>query len=131
MSESFHDKEALQALSELIIDALRPLGLTVDPHMIQFAIQGDQMMCQMVGIVRPQAKERAEEDKETKTEFNKMMAEQNRFMQAEKRDEITKLAEDPEALEKWLFETNGNDCSHERIHEGLCLDCHATIEDDS
>ena len=60
-----------------------------------------------------------------------MMAEQNRFMQAEKRDEITKLAEDPEALEKWLFETNGNDCSHERIHEGLCLDCHATIEDDS
>lgn len=130
MGDTFHDKEALEALTEQIVEVLRPIGLTVEPQMVQYAIQQGQMMVQMVGLVRPQAKERAEEDKETKIEFNQMMAEQNRLMQAEKRAEIEELAGDRDKLEKFLFETE-SDCSHEEIHEGLCLDCHAIIEEDS
>ncbi len=124
--EGFHDQEALEALGEQIIEALRPIGITVEPQMMQFGIQQSQMMVQMVGLVRPQAKERADQDQETKTEFNQMMAEQNRMMQEEKRDEIAGLTEDPDALTKWLFD-DSTECSHERIHEGLCLDCQAEI----
>ncbi len=130
MADSFHDQEALDALNEQIVEALRPIGITVEPQMIQFAIQGGQMMVQMVGLVRPQAKERADQDQETKTEFNQMMAEQNRLMQAEKRKEIEELADDPAALEKYLFESETN-CSHEEVHEGLCLKCHATINEEN
>ena len=130
MADSFHDQEALEALNEQIVEALRPIGITVEPQMVQFAIQGGQMMVQMVGLVRPQAKERTDQDQETKTEFNQMMAEQNRLMQAEKREEIERLADDPDALEKYLFESEA-DCSHEEVHEGLCLNCHATIEEEA
>jgi hypothetical protein len=119
--EGFHDQEAIQALIEQIIDVLRPIGVTVDPRAIQFGIVEGQTIVQLQGLVRAEAKERAEADIETKESFNQMMAEQNRMMQEEKRSEITELTDDPDKLVSWLFEEQ--ECSHERVHEGLCLDC--------
>lgn len=124
--EGFHDEEALRALTEQVVDALRPLGITVAPESVQFGISGQQMMIGLQGLVRPEARERADEDTDTREEFSKMMAENHRAMLAEKEEEISKLVDDPEALAKWLLEDE-TECSHERVHEGLCLDCHATI----
>lgn len=127
--EGFHDQEALEALSEQITEVLRPLGITTDAEQgIQYGIQGGQMMVMIMGMVRPQARERAEEDKATKAEFNQMMAENNRLMQEQKKEEIAGLTEDPDALMKWLFE-NQTDCEHENVQEGLCLDCQQEVGD--
>ncbi len=124
--DSFHDEEAIEALTEQIIDALRPIGITVEPQMVQFGIQQNQMMVQLMGLVRPQAKERAEQDLQGKEEFNTMMAEQNRLMLEEERRKMEELAADPDAMRKFLFEDQ-TDCSHERTHEGPCLDCQAEV----
>ena len=127
--EGFHDEEALQALTEQVIEALRPIGVTVDPRAVQFGIVEGSMVVQLQGLVRPEAKERADQDQDTKAEFNKMMADNNREMQDEKKSEITELAADPDKLEAWLFTEDSGDCSHERVHEGLCLDCHQEVKD--
>ncbi len=125
--EGFHDEEAIAALTEQIIEVLRPIGITVQEEMVQFGINQGQMMVQLMGMIRPQAKERAEQDLQGKEEFNTMMAEQNRMMQEEQRKKIEALSEDPEALAAFLFDGTTEDCSHERTHEGLCLDCQAEV----
>lgn len=124
---AFHDQEAIDKLSEDIVDALRPLGVTTDAqHGIQIGIQDGQMMIMVIGVVRPDARDRLDRDSEANKEFNKMMAEQNRMMQEEKQQEIGALAENEEALDKWLFDDT-DECSHEHVHEGLCLDCHKVV----
>lgn len=125
--EGFHDQEALAALTEQVVDALRPLGISTDKQMIQYGIQDNQMMVMVMGVVRPQARQRAQQDQETRAEFNQMMAEQNRLMQEQKRKEIEGLTSDDEALSKWLFD-NETDCEHENVVEGLCLDCQEEVE---
>ena len=126
--DGFHDEEALEALTEQIIEVLRPIGVTVDPRAVQFGIVEGAMVVGLQGLVRPEAKERADQDQDTKVEFNKMMADNNRHMQDEKKTEISELTDDPEALKKWLFDEAESDCSHEDTHEGLCLDCGQEVE---
>lgn len=127
--EGFHDQEALQALTEQVIDALRPLGISADTQTIQYGIQEGQMMVMIMGVVRPQARQRAQQDMETAAEFNQMMAEQNRIKQEEEKKKIAGLSQSPEDLEKWLFD-NESECQHENVVEGLCLDCQEEVDAD-
>lgn len=127
--DGFHDQEALDALTEQVIDALRPIGVTVAPEAVQFGIMQGAMVVALQGLVRPEAQDRVGQDQETKAEFNKMLAEENRMKQEEEKQKIAHLSDDPEALTKFLFEGDSGECSHERTHEGLCLDCHQTMKD--
>ena len=121
--EGFHDQEAIQALTDGVIDALRPLGISVDPHQgVQFGIQGSEMVVMVMGLVRPQARERATQDLETRAELNQMLAEENRLKIEGEKKQIADLVQDPQALEKFLMEGDTG-CAHENVHEGLCLDC--------
>ena len=125
---AFHDEAAIEALQEQIIDALRPVGITVDKDAIHFGIVQGALFVALQGLVRDSAKDNAQQDQETKAMFNQMMAQNNRAMQDQKRSEIADLAKDPDALQKWLFE-GGQECPHENVHEGLCLDCQQQVED--
>lgn len=124
--EGFHDQEALAALTEQVVDALRPLGITTEADGIQYGIQGNQMMVMIMGMVRPQARQRADQNQEDRKALNQMLAEENRQRIKSESEKIKQLAEDPDALLDFLMEGE-TDCEHENVHEGLCLDCQEVV----
>lgn len=123
MSDLF-DQDKLDALSEAIIDALRPVGITVVPEALQVAHNQGQEMVMIMGIIRDGAASQKQESLEMKADLNKMLAEQHRQQVAEQIENIKKLASE-EALEEALFGENA--CEHPNIHpEGFCIDCGET-----
>lgn len=123
----FVDNEALQELTEKVVDALRPLGLTVQPQGISFMMHPEHGMNMMIAaLVRPSAAEKITEDKAGREEFNKLMADQNIAMVKDKAAEVKAQIEGD--LEEFLFGdaelADASECSHERMHpSGFCLDC--------
>lgn len=127
----FIDNEALRELTEKVVDTLRPLGLTVNPMDVQFAVNPEAgMMVMIPALVRPSASEKIKDDKAAREAFNKMMAEQNEAAIEEKAEKIRKGLQGN--VEELLF-GDGNvedECLHERLHpSGFCLDCGDGMED--
>lgn len=123
----FIDNEALRELMEKVVDTLRPLGLTVQPEGIAFMMHPEHGMNMMIqALVRPSAQEKITEDKASRVDFNKMMADQNEAMVEKKADEVMKAIDGD--LEGFLFGDaeieDESDCKHENLHpSGFCLDC--------
>jgi len=121
----FIDNEALRELVEKVVDVLRPVGLTVQPEGINFLMHpefGMQMVIQ--ALVRPSAKEKMNEDKAAREEFNLLMANQNEALVESKAEEVQAAIKGD--LEGILFGDAEveSECSHERRHpSGFCLDC--------
>ena len=127
----FIDNEGLRELTEKVVDTLRPLGLTVNPIDVQFAVNPEAgMMVMIPALVRPSASEKIKDDKAAREAFNKMMAEQNELAIEEKAKKIRKgLSGD---LESMLFGEGEevDECPHDRLHpSGFCLDCGDGMED--
>ena len=127
------DHAKIKTLIEAARDALRPLGITLDPSNVQLSMHGGQTFIMLPGLVRAAALERANQDQDAKAKFNQMMAGQNQNRIAEERKRLEQLVDDPDALARALFEgeeaedTSG--CAHERRHpEGFCLDCGEGLE---
>lgn len=120
MTDGFVDQEALRLVIEKAEDALRPLGLTVQMEMTNVSIMGTEILVVLPCLLRPEAKEKLEGDKESRAEFNKMMAERNEALVEEKRKEIAAAMGD---LDGVLF--GGTDtCKHGHVHpDGFCIDC--------
>ncbi len=130
----FVDNEALQELTEKVVDALRPLGLTVQPQGIAFMMHPEHGMNMMIqALVRPSAQEKITEDKASREDFNKMMADQNKAMVEDKAKEV--MAQVEGDLEGFLFgdgeiEDTG-DCAHENMHpSGFCMNCGYGMKDE-
>lgn len=131
----FMDTEALKELIAKVEDVLRPIGLTVQPDGIAFMMHPEHGMNMMIqALVRPSAQEKINEDKESRDEFNKMMANQNEAMVEDKAAEVrAAIGGDLEAL---LFgdspteEDDDDDCAHENMHpSGFCMDCGKGMKD--
>ena len=125
----FFDHEGLAQLVEKLADAVRPLGLTIQAEMVVMSAtpQGQLLMVPME--VRPSAKQRLDEDKASRDEFNKMMAENHEAMIREQADKIRGVAGDETKLEDLLFGEAETECAHERKHpDGFCLDCGEGME---
>ncbi len=131
----FMDTEALRILVEKVVDALRPLGLTVQPDGVGFMVHPEHGMNMMIqALVRNSAQEKITEDRESKVEFNKMMADNNEAMVEEKADEVMKAIDGD--LEAFLFgdapdeDEDDGDCAHENMHpSGFCMDCGKGMKD--
>lgn len=124
----FMDTEALRELVDKVTDALRPVGLTVQPDGIAFMMHPEHGMNMMIqALVRPSAQEKITEDKDSREKFNKMMADQNEAMVQEKADEVRAALDGN--LEELLFgdgptEDDDGDCAHKIMHpSGFCMDC--------
>lgn len=123
----FIDKEAINAVLGKAAEALRPLGLTVQPEMVQVTLIGDDMLVVLPCLLRPDAKKKLDMDKDARAEFNKMMAERNEALIKEKRDEILGSLNN---LEDVLF-GGATSCQHLHVHpDGFCIDCGAPVEKD-
>ena len=130
----FMDTEALRELVAKVEDVLRPIGLTVQPDGIAFMMHPEHGMNMMIqALVRPSAQEKITEDKESRDEFNKMMADQNEAMVTDKADEVLKAIGGD--LENFLFgegpsETDDSECAHENMHpSGFCMNCGYGMKD--
>jgi hypothetical protein len=123
----FVDNEAIRDLSEKIVDVLRPIGLTINPDELVFAVHPEfGMTCMIPALVRNSAKEKMDDDKASREEFNKMMANTNEAMIEDKADEIMKMVDADNFEDLFLGDAEiESECSHERKHPstGHCLDC--------
>lgn len=126
--EGLVDHAAVGEIMEKAKDALRPLGLTLQLEGVVIQIQQGHMYAMMPVIVRPSAKKKLTEDKQSLEEFSKMMAANNEAKIRSDAERIAKLASDDEALREFLFENvepeDDSACMHLRMHpDNFCLDC--------
>lgn len=123
------DEQKVEALTEAIVNALRPVGISVPEEGVNFALQGKQLSVMIVGFVRDSAGQlQTEQSAEDKEKLNQMLAEQAEETRRKQIEEIKALAADPDALEAALFSEEAS-CPHENSHEGLCLDCGEEIDE--
>jgi len=127
MTDDFVDKDAINAVLTRAVDALRPLGLTIQPEMVQVTLIGDDMLVVLPCLLRPDAKKKLDTDKDARAEFNKMMAERNEALIKEKKSEIISSLDN---LEDVLF-GGAQSCKHLHVHpDGFCIDCGEPVETD-
>ncbi len=125
----FIDAEALRELVEKVVDTLRPLGLTVQPDGVGFMMHPEHGVNMMIqALVRNSAQEKITEDKASREEFNKMMADNNEAMVEDKADKVMRAIDGD--LEAYLFgdstdeAEDESECAHENMHpSGFCMDC--------
>lgn len=135
-SNDFIDNESLGALRDKVIDTLRPLGLTIEAENVMFSVHPEHGMMMMIpALVRPSAKERLVEDRKSREEFNRMMAnEAEAKIEDVKRNIADAIASGN--LEGILFgggtlDSAKDQCLHENLHpSGFCMDCGWGMEGD-
>lgn len=131
--EGLIDHEAIAEIMEKAKDALRPLGLTLQLEGVVIQVQQGGLYAVMPVLVRPSAKKKLVEDKQSIEQFNAMMAANNEAKVRSDAERIAKIASDPEALRDFLFNDvePENECQHLRTHplDGFCLDCGFGMKD--
>lgn len=128
MSEGFVDKEKLDQLVSQIEDKLREIGLTVLQIGGGFDEEGN-ILIQSVALVRETAYRQITEDLETREALNRMAAADHERELQQKAEAISKAIEGGYIRDVMTGKRALVECSHERIHEGLCLDCQEEVED--
>lgn len=121
---------ALAEITEKAIDNLRAIGLTVtDPSAIIDPTSGDVYLM-LPCLVRNSAKQKIVEDKQSREEFNRMMAAEHDAKIEAERNKIRELLNNPEAFVDALTgEEVTFACEHKNMHpDGFCLDCDYGLE---
>lgn len=123
------DQKAIEDILEKAADALRGLGLTLRLQDVTVTIQQGSTFALIPVLIRPSAKKKLVEDRDSREEFNKMMAAQNEAKIQDHAAKIQAIANDPEALFNYLYGDDTEEvCAHENVREGLCLDCQQEVE---
>ena len=133
------DQQSIEDIILKVQDLVRPVGLSFRPEDVQVTIQGGRTFMLFPTVVRPSAKKRLTEDRETKEELNKMLAAQHEADIASQAEKIRQMAQDPEKLIAALFGEEGeesaeasNECPQGGEHvlhpDGFCLKCLEGIE---
>lgn len=122
------DQDKADALSEAIVNALRPVGVTIAPEMVQYTLHDGHLSVMLMGEVRESATEKVAQDQESKAALNQMLAEQHEHEMQKKIDEIKRMAANPE---QFFSGDDSDECSHEDRHpSGFCLDCGAGLDEE-
>lgn len=130
MSEGFVDKEKLDQLVSQIEDKFREIGLTVLQIGGGFDDEGN-ILIQSVALVRESAYRQITQDLATREELNRIAAADHDRELEQKAEAINKAIEGGYLRDVMLGKRELVECSHERIHEGLCLDCQKEVNDDT
>jgi len=124
--EGFVDKERIDELVELFKAKFLEMGLTVLQMGAAINEEGDLIM-QSVVLVRDTAYKQLTQDLATREQLNRITAADAQMALDRKADAIQDAIEGGYAMEVLRGERPLIECSHERIHEGLCLDCQEEI----
>ncbi|KKL85438.1 hypothetical protein LCGC14_1954730 [marine sediment metagenome] len=125
--EGFVDKDRIDELVELFKAKFLEMGLTVMQMGIAVNEDGDLIMHSDV-LVRETAYKQLTQDLATREELNRMSAADHQLEIEEKATAIEAAIEGGYAMEVLRGDRDLIECSHERIHEGLCLDCRKEID---
>jgi hypothetical protein len=119
---SFVDKEKVDALIAAIKDKYLEMGMSVVGAGATVDDDGN-LFIQTIALVRDSAYEQMIRDQETIRQFNQMTAAEHQRELDEKAQAISRAIEGGYVMDVMLGKRPLVECSHERIHEGLCLDC--------
>ena len=125
--EGFVDKDRIEELVELFKEKFLEMGLTVMNMGIAVNEDGDLIMHSDV-LVRETAYKQLTQDLATRAELNKMAAADHQLAIDQKAAAIEAAIEGGYAMDVLRGKRDLIECSHERIHEGLCLDCQKEID---
>ncbi len=125
--DGFVDKDRIEELVELFKEKFLEMGLTVIHMVIAVNEDGDLIMHSDV-LVRETAYKQLTQDLATRAELNRMSAADHQMAIDAKAEAIEKAIEGGYAMDVLRGNRDLIDCSHERIHEGLCLDCRKEID---
>ena len=103
------------------------MGLTVMQMVAAIDENGDLIMHSVV-LVRDTAYKQLTQDLATREELNKMSAADHQMAIDAKAEAIEKAIEGGYVMDVMRGNRDLIECSHERIHEGLCLDCRKEID---
>lgn len=119
---AFVDKEKLDELANRMADQFRALGLT--PVNMQAVIDQDgDVILHSTAIVRETAYRQITEDLQSRETLNQMAAADHQRSIDQKAEAIEKAIEGGYVMDVLTGKRDLVECSHERVHEGLCLDC--------
>ncbi len=125
--EGFVDKDRIEELVELFKEKFLEMGLTVLQMSAQINEEGDLIMHSDV-LVRETAYKQLTQDLATREELNAMSAADRQMAIDEKAAAIEAAIDGGYAMDVLRGDRDLIECSHERIHEGLCLDCRKEID---
>ena len=125
--EGFVDKDRIEELVELFKEKFLEMGLTVLQMSAQINEEGDLIMHSDV-LVRETAYKQLTQDLATREELNAMSAADHQMAIDEKAAAIEAAIDGGYAMDVLRGDRDLIECSHERIHEGLCLDCRKEID---
>jgi hypothetical protein len=124
----FVDKDKLDQLVSQIEDKFREMGLTVLNIGGGFDEEGN-ILIQSIALVRESAYRNITQDLETREQLNQIAAADHQMELDQKAEAIARAAEGGYMRDVLLGKRDLIECSHERIHEGLCLDCQKEVDD--
>ena len=125
-SEDFLDQEAFKEMAERVGDAHRTLGLTVVGQQTQIDQDGDLILI-TAALVRKTAYKQVTENLDTKRSLNQMAADDAEARLKARAEQIAKAVEEGRVLDVLTGRDQLVHCEHERVHEGLCLDCQEEV----
>lgn len=125
--DGFVDKDRIEELVELFKEKFLEMGLTVLHMAAAIDENGDLIMHSDV-LVRDTAYKQLTQDIATREELNKITAADAQHAIDEKAEAIEAAIEGGYAMDVLRGDRDLIECSHERIYEGLCLDCRKEID---
>lgn len=127
----FVDKEKLDELVARLTDKFREIGLT--PQHMQAVIdpESGDVILHAVALVRETAYRQVTQDLQSREELNRIAAADHQMELDRKADAILEAMESGRIMDVMRGKEALIKCSHERIHEGLCLDCREEVEDEA
>lgn len=127
----FVDQEKLKMLTERVEKMFLELGMTIGHLQVGIHPETGDPILQVVAIVRETAFEQMSEDLDVKKTLAQMMAADAQHALDEKVEAIEAAFESGDFMDVLLGNRDLVECSHERIHEGLCLDCGKEVLDEA
>lgn len=126
--DGFIDHEKLKALGEKVRTLYLELGMTVVQQQHQMDEEGNMVMF-TVALVRDTAFEQLSQDLDVRKTFAKQMAAEHQRKLDQQAEAIARAAEAGTMMRILTGQQALVECSHERMHEGLCLDCGEEVDE--
>lgn len=127
MSDNFLDEEAFQELTRKLNEAIAGLGMTVVGQNAQIDPSTGDVVIVTASLVRKTAFENVSADLETRKAVSRMAAEEAQSALDKRVAQYEQAMNEGRLMDVLTGKDSLIHCSHERIYEGLCLDCHEEV----